>query len=228
MRLMIAFSTASSMPADFLPEFYKIACRNSPVLPFVMQAGPYIAQNRNRIVKTALADDSWDRLVFLDNDMYFPDNFRQIAESWTDPVVGGLYFRRNYPSFLPVPGNFPDLDKHNGLPVYIPLQYEEIKQMRERKGLYKVGMVGCGCVGIRRDVLEEWDHDHMPWFDTLPSWDGWEMGSEDVYFSWKLGLQNIPVYLDSRIMCGHQGTIPVGVETFMDAHVNPPFEEKSA
>lgn len=212
MRLCLAVVAHETIPFSFLEEFEKI--QGTDRLPLVTAKGFYVHLNRTRAVSKALYRDDWDRLLFLDPDMFWPENFREIAESWTDPIVGGLYFQRTYPNHRAVAGNFLG-DK---IPMFYPFGGNRLREMVDKPGLYPCDMIGTGCLGIRRDVLEEWTP--RPWFDTLVTEHG-EFIGEDVLFGWNAKRQGIRSMLDTRIVCDHKGAINIGLATYLQTSEQP-------
>lgn len=213
MKLLLGICVGENVPSKFLVEFWRLM--QPDPLPMVMGEGLHIAINRNHVVKSALQYPDWERLLFIDSDMLFSENLREIAESWEDPIVGGLYFRRRWPDFNPIPGYIKNPDH----PLYQVLEFTDVQRMVSNPGLHPVDVLGTGCMGIRRDVLEMWAPDKMPWFDTAIREDGQEIIGEDVMFCHRATQQGIQLMVDTRIQCGHMGVITVGAETYAESYL---------
>ena len=202
---MLGVCAGENIPASFIRELW-VLMQPEP-MPLAMADGLYIERNRNRVVKSALETQGWDRLLFIDTDMLVSPNLRE------DPIVGGLYFRRRWPDYNPVPGYRGDPKDY---PMYQAMAPGDVERVLKEPGLHPIDILGTGCMGIRRDVLEMWPENLMPWFQTMHSADGQIQVSEDVMFCQHAVEQGISMKLDSRIQCGHQGTVAVGAQTYAE------------
>ena len=198
-----------AVPFDFLPQLVNLY-RDGP-LPLVTARGLYIQANRNNCVKRALEVTGWDYMLSLDTDMVLPNCLLERVRSYTDPVVGGLYFRRQWPDYGPIPGNMDQTE----VPQFTRLTDEQLDPMLADPGLYPCDVLGTGCMAIRRDVIENWPQDMMPRFATMTSQDGVDIVTEDVYFCWRLKQQGIQPMLDTQVRCGHVGPFTFGTKTYL-------------
>lgn len=222
MKLMLGICAGEHVPASFIREFWMLM--HPDPLPLAMADGIFVQRNRNRIVKSALETQGWDRLLFVDTDMLFTPGLREIAESWEDPIVGALYFRRRWPDYNPVPGYRSD---EKSYPMYQAMAPHDVERVLKEPGLHPVDILGTGCMGIRRDVLEMWAEEYMPWFQMMHSADGQIQIGEDVMFCQHAVEQGIELKLDSRVQCGHQGTITIGAQTYAEMLLEAPTEGTS-
>lgn len=138
-----------------------------------------------------------DYLFFLDSDVVPPADAVERLIARNVPVVSGVYARRSPPESLPVA-----MKNGQWLPPKLP-----------KNKLIDVDVVGAGCLLVHRDVLKR-----LPpldpqrgkhWFDwrvdmrsTLPPG---EAMSEDYTFCLHCRRHGIPVYLDTGVVCVHQG-----------------------
>lgn len=173
----------------------------------------YIQMNRNTAIKRAFDNPDWDYMLSLDPDMVFPETMIDRVRTYTDPVVGGLYYRRQFPDFGPIPGNMDQIE----VPGYNRLTEDELKPMLDKPGLYPCDVLGTGCLAIRRDVLENWPDELLPHFTTMSSKDGCDIVTEDVYFCWRLKQQGIQPMLDTQVQCGHIGPFTYGTKSYLSA-----------
>lgn len=211
-KVLIAVAAGKYVEANFINEIHKIASGRH--IPFVMAQGLYVHQNRNIAVKKALELEGWDRMLILDTDMTLPDNLMERAEAWKSPIVGGNYFRRGNPNVSPIAGMFVNPDEG---PLYKAFEPKRMLKMLDAPGFYKADVLGTGCLGIRRDVLENWPQDKMPWFQALLTADGTEILTEDVEFCWACKQQGLQLLLDTTVQCGHAGSFISGEETYRNA-----------
>jgi hypothetical protein len=149
-----------------------------------------------------------DFLLLLDADNGItPEGLRYFMEDFKDPgvdVVTGKYmFKEDNPAKggLMVVGSCP--------PHCAPHFYSNLHEADFSDDVINItqvlgkGVVGCGCLMLRRKVLEEipW-----PWFkvDWHTNDDGrTHMIGEDLYFSYLVQEYGFDIYLDQRIKSPH-------------------------
>ena len=78
---------------------------------------------------------------------------------------------------------------------------KEIEALRA-KGQNKIQIHGggMGCALIRTDVFNKLKY---PWYDWVNYADQHGVLSEDLYFCVQCGKAGIPIYMDTRVGCGH-------------------------
>jgi predicted O-methyltransferase YrrM len=123
-----------------------------------------------------------------------------------------MYWRRRYPNYAPVPGM---MSASEDLPQFRGLSPDQLVPMLDKPGLYPMDVLGTGCLAIRRDVFEGWSDECRPIFDTMLAVDGEDIVTEDVWFSWKLKQQGIQPMLDTAVCCGHNGSLTIGRDTYL-------------
>jgi GT2 family glycosyltransferase len=167
----------------------------------------YIEANRNGAVKLLLDGDS-DYLFFWDYDNgLLPDAFDIYMEDMEDPevkIVSGNYFRKESSGRA----------VHGVMHPAYPDGFMTEAYMFLSNGLINLtkfpgfvgGMVGTGCLMIKREVFEE-TLDIFPWFETsnyyMKSKGKYVFSSEDVGFSEKIQKAGYDLYLDTRIQSPH-------------------------
>lgn len=162
--------------------------KTSPhIANLMVEQGPYIHLNRNRIVEAVLKDD-YTHLFFVDNDVCFAAEAldRLIADD--KDIVAAPYNKRCLPpeSMIkmrdkdgnPIGGNLKDLPKE----------------------LFKCYALGTGCMLIKTEVFKNIE---KPWF-YYGEVKGEEIG-EDVYFCKKAHEAGYDVWCNPSIQVGHVG-----------------------
>lgn len=135
--------------------------------------GPYIAQNRNHVVRDFLPTTA-EWLWFVDDDIVLTTNTLPALLEHADgkPILGACYFGNE--------GNAMWAEARGGDP-YAPFGHVE------PKGLYRLSAVGMGCTLIHRSVLEamQSEVEPDPWFghDLVPDGQqGYRTAGEDTTF----------------------------------------------
>lgn len=159
-----------------------------------------------------------DYLLFLDTDMVFPQHTIKQLLSNDVPVVGGYYHLKSYP-FAPVcgwtewqPDGTPLRKNSRGelwKSAYDPLPMDSLVQ---------VDWTGIGCLLVRADVFEQVK---LPCFRDI--WDD-ELGTRkighDMEFFDQLQRAGVPLYVDTKVDCGHRTSLTINrlyVEAFHKA-----------
>lgn len=139
-----------------------------------------LERERNRAVEYFLGF-SYDYLFFLDTDIVLePDTILNLLAD-DKQIVGGLYFNEvNCPC------------------VYdrVASQKYQVKSVGDfiNKSIVEVDAIGCGCLLIRRDVLERIK---PPWFKFFLNY------GEDIYFCEKAKSHGLLIFVDIRVHVDH-------------------------
>lgn len=170
---------------------------------FVSNGGQYLPGSHNKLIADCLKRDDWNYILFLEHDHEFPANMLETVGTYTDPIVGGLYFNRVPEDPQPVCYNW-----NSNRTAIKRLQPYEVAPMLDKPGLYDVDVVPMGCTAIRRDVLEQWPME-VPWFHA-PGADrrDTDQMSDDVWFCRKAQEQGWTIKVDTRILPTHMGLVP--------------------
>ena len=194
MKILIAIPTYESI----LPDTYKSIwdmdkCGNECLFEFVR--GYDVATARNNIALKAI-ELGVDYVLMVDNDVVLPkDTLVHFAED-IKPVQLGVYSHRpkeETEDFLSIIfGNDRNDWKH---------QYtiDEINSLHEPKVLVRGG--GLGCALIKTDVFNEIRYPYFVWVAFFS--DPKKHLSEDLYFCEQCIGKHIPIYIDTRVKCGH-------------------------
>lgn len=155
----------------------------------------YIDMARNDLVKRAFKSGATE-ILFLDQDMGFPEDLYWRLKAHNVPVVSGLYFLRK-PPHNPLIFDWAGTDRVDTFPR---LNYEE--------GLIECGAVGMGATLIQMDAIEavlawqmeQGDREKLiaPFLVRPPI-------GEDIYFAKNCQYAGVKVYCDTTLKLDHIG-----------------------
>lgn len=157
--------------------------------------GQPVSKSRNIIVKSAF-DWGATHLLFLDDDMTFPENTLKILLEQNKDIIGSLAFKRKEP-YLPV------IYKKN------PANPDRFITITDyEKGIIPVEATGAAFLLVKMDVFRRLK---FPWFDFAPDEDHpGELIGEDLYFCKKAKEAGYSIWVDTVHTIGHIGTVEVG------------------
>jgi hypothetical protein len=193
-RIAICVPTRDLCNADFTHSYVKMVAhfcthfvgKGQAETVQLMDMGTLLPDMRNQLVKTALEFEA-THILWLDNDMTFPEDMIERLYSHQKPIVGANYSHRKEPC-KPVAAK-------DGVWVYT----EEAST-----GLEKVDFVGMGAMLVETAVYEHLGH---PWH-TL----GWNaekstIVGEDVFFCRKAAEIGAETFIDHDLSkeIGHVG-----------------------
>lgn len=205
MKILIAVPTFESIFPDTFKSIYDLDDAGHD-LQFEYVRGYDVATARNRIAQKAI-DLQADYVLMVDNDVVLPENALISLTDDLKDVCLGYYAHRGNDNIYHGQTCACKLLQPDGRPYFnYPLESEysaeEMKQMKEA-GEKKVRIHGggSGCAFINVDVFRRLEY---PWYDWV-NYKGKNRGilSEDLYFCEQCKAQNIPVYVDVRVACGH-------------------------
>lgn len=164
--------------------------------------GANLSFGRNWVAATFLAQTDADWLLTLDADMVFEpdmlDRLLEVADPVERPVVSGLYFGRSEEG-IPFPQMYAQVETSDG-------RIASARFENYPKGLVEVLGAGAGCMLIHRDVLERMRKAAadpvFPWYQETTEVNG-RYTSEDITFCHRVRQLGLPVFVDTRIVCGH-------------------------
>lgn len=201
----VARTFSGSVPSKHLISYQQLYKRGETfqVRREIVTKGALVYHARNQAVQTFMQEVPPDEfLVFFDEDEILPPDTIQKLVAHDLPLVGGLYFMKSppwwplmfrYKSRLVVPH-----------PLYGETGMYNIIGHWDDGALLKVDAIGCGCMMIRRDVLEK-----IP-----PPWFSFSEGTEDLFFCRKAQHAGFQVHCDTSIICGHLTMLPIGYEHY--------------
>lgn len=195
MRVLIAVPTFETIFPETFKSIYDLDTGGHEAF-FEYVRGYDVAVARNKIAKRAMELDT-DRVLMVDNDTVIPHDALVNLASHGKDVVLGYYAHR------PKGG---DYDGRSNVCRLGPVDYVDQYQMDELKGLASEGTYlervhggGMGCAFISTDIFRGTDY---PWFDWVKYKNGLFL-SEDLFFCEVCRKNRIPIYVDTRVSCGH-------------------------
>lgn len=159
---------------------------------------------RNHMIHYA-QHNKYDRILFLDDDMIFPENM--ITELWNSrfPIVSALYGSKSYPF-------------HYFVMMHNSEKMEWLTKI-EKDAIYHVRTVATGALLINMKIFEKLKR---PYFVLRMDQVGRITATEDCYFGLTCFHAGIPMVVDSRLQCQHLKLVPF--PAFFD-HVNIHYDE---
>ena len=205
MKILIAVPTFENIMPDTFKAIYDLDTTGHEC-QFEFVRGYDCATARNHIVQMAL-DKGVDYVLMVDNDVVLPKDALQNLLDDPKDVCLGFYAHRDADNIYRGRTCVCKLVGDNGIMYFnYPLESEytaeELRNLRE-SGEYKVRIHGggMGCAMIRTDVFRRIEY---PWYDWVNYQDDHRgMLSEDLFFCEACKLNDIPIYTDSRVVCGH-------------------------
>lgn len=204
-RILIAVPTFENIMPDTFKALWDMNKDGHECL-FEFIRGYDCATARNNIVMKAFELNA-DYVLVVDNDVTPPrDAIVHLLSSGVD-VVSGFYAHRDRDNVYNGRTCVCKLIDDDGKPyLNYPLESEytadELREKREAgENLVQIHGGGMGCILVRVDVFRRIDY---PWFDWVNYNDEkHHMLSEDLYFCEKLFADFTPIYVDTRVSCGH-------------------------
>ena len=158
-------------------------------------SGYDVASARNRIANQAKAEEA-DYVLMVDNDMRLPsDTLRLLLEEPVDVCLGFYAYR--WGGVFDGRTSVYRLGEYNFTDMYNMKEFEVLRGQGVKRE--KVHGGGLGCALIRTDVFNRIS---FPYFKWTHYRDGNVLG-EDLNFCERCNEQNIPIYVDPRVGCGH-------------------------
>lgn len=153
---------------------------------YIMQGASVLPKARDGAVRKALCE-GYTHLLFLDDDMNFPQELLEDLMSHKVPVVGINYTRKTGENVTQTCGI-------DGLPV----------KSFGKEGLEEVGWIGFGAVLIDLETIREIER---PLFETRWMPERNDFVGEDYYFCGKVRANGVKIYIDHTLSnkCSHIG-----------------------
>lgn len=199
MKIYIAVPTFENIFPDTYKSIYELD-NGGHELVFDFVRGYDCATARNKIAQNAIDNDS-DYVLMVDNDVVLPkDALLNHLDGLVD-VCLGYYAHRDTDNVYRGRTSVCKLGWYN-YPLESEYTAEELKELRNA-GQYKIAIHGggMGCAFIKTDVFKRIQY---PWYDWVNYNDSNRgMLSEDLYFCEQCKNNNITIFTDSRVGCGH-------------------------
>ena len=205
MRILVAVPTFESIMPDTFKAIWDMDKGDNEVL-FEFVRGYDCATARNNIAQRALQLEC-DCVMMVDNDVTPPSDALVNLLSHDVDVVSGYYAHRDRDNRvsgrtcacrLQMPNN----EYYFDYPLESEYTDEELRAMREGgEYLVQIHGGGMGCILIRTSVFKRINY---PWYDWVNYPDENKgMLSEDLFFCEQLRIARIPIFVDTRVACGH-------------------------
>ena len=204
MRILIAVPTYETIYPDTFKSLYGLDGGEHELM-FDFVRGYDVASARNNIAKLAIESGA-DYVMMVDNDVVLPrDALMNLLDDPKDVCLG--YYAHRDKGDNVYRGNtcICKLDDENGNRYFsYPLESEYTsKELIEAKsrGEYKIRVHGggMGCSLVKTSVYDEFV---FPWYSWRHYANGLTM-SEDLDFCERCGDVGIPIWVDTRVACGH-------------------------
>lgn len=205
MKILVAVPTFENIYPDTYKAIYNLDnCGHDLIFDFVR--GYDCATARNNIAQKSL-NLNVDYVLMVDNDVVLPpDALKNLLDDPKDVCLGyyahrdtdNVYKGRTCICKLKMPNG----ENYFNYPLESEYTAEEMLRMKEA-GEYKVHVHGggMGCAFIKTDIFNRIPY---PWYDWINYADNHRgMLSEDLFFCEQCKFNNIPIYTDTRVGCGH-------------------------
>lgn len=205
-RILLAVPTYETITPDTFKALWDMDKDGHEVI-FEFVRGYDCATARNNIVMRA-QDLNADYLMMVDNDTTPPKDALKLLFGDNVQAVMGYYMHRNNDTNESTPRtNACKLEdsegrRYFGYPGESQITGAEMRAFRDRgEHLVEIHGGGMGCILVDMRVFHEVPY---PWFDWA-NYPNDERGtlSEDLYFCEGLHNECIPIYVDTRVSCGH-------------------------
>ena len=206
-RILLAVPTFENITPDTFKSLWDMRKPQEHEFIFEFVRGYDTASARNNIADRAI-ELAADYVLMVDSDMTIPhDAFVHLFEHGVD-VVAGYYMHRSKGTNATTPKTnvckLKDLSgkPYFGYPAESQMTGDELRLLRDRgKYLVEIHGGGMGCILINTRVFHEAPY---PWFDWVnyPD-DNRGLLSEDLFFCETMHNECIPIYVDTRVSCGH-------------------------
>lgn len=188
-KILIAVPTFENISSDTFKSIYGLIKPQDTIVQFDYVKGYDCARARNLIAKEAI-EYNFDYVLMVDSDIILPSD--TLVKMLNNPVdiCLGCYPRKN------TTNDTVELFKLNQKDYIETFKAEEIDNL---SGKIEVKGGGFGCAFINVNLFKILPY---PWFKYV-EYDNGDILSEDNYFCSSLKSNNIKVYADTDVRCGH-------------------------
>ena len=203
MKILIAVPTYETIYPDTFKSIYDLESGGHELV-FNYIRGYDVATARNNIA-FKLQQENADYVLMIDNDMVIPKNaLVNLLDDEKDVCLGYYAHRGDNNLYDGEVATYkiydPQGEKYFNYTADARYTAAQMKDFRE-SGTYKIQIhgAGMGCALIKASVFDKIKY---PWFKWVHYNDKGSL-SEDLYFCEQCRLNNIPIYTDTRVGCGH-------------------------
>ena len=204
-RVLIAVPTYENITPDTYKALWDMDKGENEVL-FEFIRGYDCATARNRCAKKAIELGA-EYLMMVDNDVTPPRDALLNLLAHDVDVCSGFYMHRSSDTNAVTDRTcICKLHRPDGWFYFdYPLESEwtapELREKREAgEYLLQIHGGGMGCILIRTSVFQKVPY---PWFKWIDYGEGINQLSEDLFFCESCRNEEIPIYADTRVACGH-------------------------
>ena len=195
MKVLIAVPTFENIYPDTFKSIYELD-RGGHEVVFDFIRGYDCATARNNIVNCAKSRNA-DYMLMVDNDVVLQSDALVNLMEHGEDVVLGFYAHRNAENVYDGKTSVTKLGEFNYTNQFTADELHAHRLIKQNKIQIHGG--GMGCALIKTSVFDKFDY---PWFKWINYTDGGVL-SEDLYFCEQCNQVGIPIYVDSRVYCGH-------------------------
>ena len=201
MRILIAVPTYENIYPDTFKSIYELD-KGEHEVSFDFVRGYDVANARNNIGRLCI-DGGYDYVLMVDNDEVLPkDALLNLLEGQDVEQSMAVGYCLSRPTGAVNTTGRTTVFRWGGKDFVYEDAYtaQELRDIRER-GLYhmQIRASGLGCALIHRSVFEKMTY---PWFKWV-EYENRTQLSEDLYFCCKFLELGKPIFVDTRVECGH-------------------------
>lgn len=201
MKILVAVPTYENIYPDTFKSIYELD-RGGHEVDFNFFRGYDVAKARNTIGE-ATVDGGYDFVLMVDSDEVMQkDALLNLLEGQEQEKSMAVGYCLSRPTVAVNTTGRTTVFRWGGKDFVYEDAYtaQELQAIRER-GLYKMQIraSGLGCALIHRSVFEKMS---FPWFKWI-EYENKTQLSEDLHFCCKFAELGKPIFVDTRVSCGH-------------------------